>query len=194
MKFPMKIQRMTYAKILLTFSTSSTCCSTVLNLWMIPKPPHLAISIAIPDSVTVSIGDEMNGILSGTFLENLELRFIWPLEFMEEYWGISKTSSNVNPKGIIFSLWYKCERYDSASFSFGALAKLYFFVSTFREDFSTLNWILSTFSSKLNEIFFSDMVGNYGESDRITLGTLTYTIVILVWQEHIKITNFFFIF
>jgi hypothetical protein len=37
-----------------------------------PSPPCLAISIAIAASVTVSMGDETMGMLSGMFLENLE--------------------------------------------------------------------------------------------------------------------------
>lgn len=40
-----------------------------MNLWMIPKPPCLAISMAISYSVTVSMGDETMGVFKGIFLE-----------------------------------------------------------------------------------------------------------------------------
>lgn len=39
---------------------------------MIPSPPCLAISMAIADSVTVSIGDDTRGTFKGIFLENFE--------------------------------------------------------------------------------------------------------------------------
>lgn len=44
-----------------------------------PKPPWRAISIAISDSVTVSMGEEINGTLTGMFFENKEDISHWDL-------------------------------------------------------------------------------------------------------------------
>jgi hypothetical protein len=39
---------------------------------MMPKPPSLAIEMAMVDSVTVSMGEEIMGKLRGIFFEKLE--------------------------------------------------------------------------------------------------------------------------
>jgi hypothetical protein len=54
---------------LLTLWIWSICYYKGMNLWMIPKPPCLAISMAISYSVTVSMGDETMGVFKGIFLE-----------------------------------------------------------------------------------------------------------------------------
>ena len=51
----------------LTAAISAHCSSIVLLQWTIPIPPKSAMWIAICASVTVSIGDEMNGVLSSIF-------------------------------------------------------------------------------------------------------------------------------
>ena len=86
--------------VYLTFATMFAWSSMVINRWIIPRPPFLAIPTAISYSVTVSIGDETIGILRGTFLENREFMLMCYLELTSEYWGTSNTSSNVRPKGI----------------------------------------------------------------------------------------------
>jgi hypothetical protein len=63
----------------LTFSISKHCSSIGINLCKIPNPPCLAISIAIEDYVTVSIGDETIGMLRGMCLEKNELMLHWDL-------------------------------------------------------------------------------------------------------------------
>lgn len=68
---------------------------------MIPMPPSLANAIAIADSVTVSIFALTNGIFIEILRDNLVLRSVWDLDIMGERFGISKTSSNVNPSLII---------------------------------------------------------------------------------------------
>ena len=66
----------------LTFSISWHCYSIDMNLWRIPSPPCLAISMAIADSVTVSIGEETIGTFKGIFLENSEEVIHCDLSFM----------------------------------------------------------------------------------------------------------------
>jgi hypothetical protein len=59
---------------LLTFLIISLCSST-LQLWCTtPTPPSKAICIAMFDSVTVSIGDDVKGVLRVIFLVILEVR------------------------------------------------------------------------------------------------------------------------
>src|SRR4051812_30090470 len=81
---------------LFTFSTCSACCSMVIFLWMIPKPPWRAIEIAISDSVTVSIPALIIGILSFTLGDKSTCR-LTSLGSTSDLPGINKTSSNVKP-------------------------------------------------------------------------------------------------
>ena len=46
----------------LTRSTIDACSSMERLRWMMPRPPSRAIAIAMRDSVTVSMSDEMIGI------------------------------------------------------------------------------------------------------------------------------------
>ena len=48
----------------LTFSTSRTCWSMLMFLWMMPMPPSLAMAMAVRCSVTVSIAELISGVLS----------------------------------------------------------------------------------------------------------------------------------
>jgi hypothetical protein len=54
---------------LLTFSIYRHWSSIDIKRWIIPRPPCLAISIAMADYVTVSMGEEMKGTFRGMFLE-----------------------------------------------------------------------------------------------------------------------------
>lgn len=65
---------------LFTFFICSTCYSIGINRCKIPRPPCLAISIAILYSVTVSIGDETIGMLRGMFFEKWEETLHWDLK------------------------------------------------------------------------------------------------------------------
>ena len=81
------------------FTTSTWCAwSSIERLrWMMPSPPCRAMATAIRASVTVSIGEEISGILT-------EIRFETQVEVST--WegatslslGCNKTSSNVNPR------------------------------------------------------------------------------------------------
>ena len=86
-----------------TLSTSSTCCSMVMFLWIIPIPPSLAIAIAMRLSVTVSIAEVMIGVLSVMFLVSCVLRSIM-FGVTSLFAGMSSTSSNVRPSLTNFSL------------------------------------------------------------------------------------------
>mmetsp|Transcript_454 Transcript_454/g.612 ORF Transcript_454/g.612 Transcript_454/m.612 type:complete len:203 (+) Transcript_454:861-1469(+) len=57
----------TYDSARLTRRIISTCSSWDINRWMIPIPPLRAISMAIAVSVTVSMLDEMIGLLIAMF-------------------------------------------------------------------------------------------------------------------------------
>ncbi len=54
-----------------TFDTCADCASRLMNRWIIPMPPSRAITIAISDSVTVSIFAEIMGIESSIFSVSL---------------------------------------------------------------------------------------------------------------------------
>lgn len=75
----------TCACALFTFPTYLACSSIVMNRWIIPRPPFLAISLAILNSVTVSIGELTIGMLSGIFRENFETTEHWLLLVMSLY-------------------------------------------------------------------------------------------------------------
>ncbi|KAH3683422.1 hypothetical protein WICPIJ_005641 [Wickerhamomyces pijperi] len=56
----------------LTFLTISAWSSAEELWWMIPIPPNKAMWMAISASVTVSIGEETNGVFKVMFLVNLD--------------------------------------------------------------------------------------------------------------------------
>ena len=58
-------------------------------------PPALAIAIAILDSVTVSIADEIIGIFKFKFFER-DVFVVTSEGKISEYLGVNKTSSNVS--------------------------------------------------------------------------------------------------
>jgi len=47
-----------------------------------PSPPWRAISMAMDDSVTVSMGEDIIGTLRGIFFENLEAMLHWDLDYL----------------------------------------------------------------------------------------------------------------
>ena len=61
---------------------------------MTPIPPNFAISMAILDSVTVSIAEEIMGILRFKLFDNF-VSVIVSDGRISEYFGVSKTSSYV---------------------------------------------------------------------------------------------------
>ena len=78
-----------------TFLTNLTCvtCSSIGRLrWMIPIPPALAIAIAIVDSVTVSIADEITGTASEILRVN-QVVVLTSLGTTSEASGSKSTSS-----------------------------------------------------------------------------------------------------
>ncbi len=83
-------------------STSSTCCSMDIFLWIIPMPPSRAMAIAILDSVTVSMAEVIMGVLSVISLVRLVLMSIM-FGVTSLFAGISRTSSKVSPSLINFS-------------------------------------------------------------------------------------------
>ena len=70
-------------------------------------PPALAIAIAILDSVTVSIADEIIGIFKFKFLER-DVFVITSEGKISEYLGVNKTSSNVSASLIGSMSLYIC--------------------------------------------------------------------------------------
>lgn len=65
---------MILALLTFTFRTSLAWNSGVQLWWMKPIPPVSAIAMAIPASVTVSIGEETNGVFSVIFLVRAEVK------------------------------------------------------------------------------------------------------------------------
>src|SRR3989339_1224924 len=82
-----------------TLVTSLVCSSIERFLWMMPMPPSWAKAMARFASVTVSIGEETIGILSGIWQENR----VWVLVsagIISDFWGTKRMSSKVMPSLI----------------------------------------------------------------------------------------------
>ena len=79
-----------------TLRTCSACCSILIFLCSMPKPPSLAKAIAKVASVTVSIAALSRGTLSIIFLVSMVL-ISTSLGNTWEYAGMSNTSSKVRP-------------------------------------------------------------------------------------------------
>ena len=83
-----------------TFSTSFACLSIEKFLWITPMPPNCAIAMASLCSVTVSIAEEISGILRWILFVSCVFTSAspGPIELSE---GCNKTSSKVNASSII---------------------------------------------------------------------------------------------
>ncbi len=66
-----------WAWALFTFSTYKAYSSILIKRWIIPRPPFLAISLAILNSVTVSIGEDTIGTFKGTLREKRDFKSHW---------------------------------------------------------------------------------------------------------------------
>ena len=83
----------------LTARTAAHCCSIVRLRWSTPIPPNCAMTIAMSASVTVSIAEEITGMLSAISRVNRVL--VLAIDgTMSDSAGRSRTSSKVKPSGI----------------------------------------------------------------------------------------------
>ena len=83
----------------LTARTAAACASRSMLRWRTPMPPSCASAIAMSASVTVSIADDSNGMLSG--MSRVRKVRVSALEGSTlDSSGWSNTSSNVSPSGI----------------------------------------------------------------------------------------------
>ena len=82
--------------LLFTLRTCAACCSILMFLCKIPRPPSRANAIAREASVTVSIAADNIGIFSVIFFVSCVL-ILTSRGSTSLYAGISNTSSNVKP-------------------------------------------------------------------------------------------------
>ena len=78
----------------LTLSTCSACAAIAMFLWMTPIPPSRAMAIAIAASVTVSIAEDISGMLSLMLRVSIVVRSA-SRGSTDEALGTSRTSSKV---------------------------------------------------------------------------------------------------
>ena len=78
----------------LTCRTSSACCSGERLRWMTPRPPACAMAMARRASVTVSMADEMIGMLSSIWRVS-RVRISTSPGMTKEWPGCNSTSSKV---------------------------------------------------------------------------------------------------
>ena len=87
---------MTPFSLRFTRSTMSACSAMVMFLWMMPMPPSRAMAMAMRDSVTVSMAEEIRGMFMRIFGVSQVATSIMPGVTLLSA-GISSTSSKVSP-------------------------------------------------------------------------------------------------
>ena len=104
-----------------TCRTAAVCCSMVRLRCNTPIPPICAMTIAMSDSVTVSMAEERIGIFRPMSLEMLVLVSAW-LGTISDAAGRSRTSSNVSPSrmslclpGLLMIATFRYREFDSVA-------------------------------------------------------------------------------